>query len=76
VKIAGTITGIQGVEISQNPLEDKRGIVLGLDNNVKNRYRRLKNRKNKHPDAEIQRLIEQGYELKSYESYTPQNPNE
>jgi hypothetical protein len=76
VKLAGTITGIQGVEISQNPLEDKRGIVLGLDDNVKHRYRRLKHRKNKHPDAEIQRLIDQGYELKSFSETIPTNPNE
>ena len=66
VKLAGTITGIQGVEISQNPLEDKRGIVLGLDD--KHRYQGLKNRKTKHPDKEVALLEAQGYEVVNYQT--------
>jgi hypothetical protein len=70
VKISGTITGIQGIETVENPYDVGKGVILGNDS--KNRYQKLKQRKNKHPDAEVQRMLEDGYELKSYLSSMPQ----
>ena len=67
VKKSGVITGIQGVEILQSPY-DSKAVILGNDSTLKNRYRNLKQRKNKHPDLEIANLQSQGYELISYES--------
>ena len=61
----GTIQGVEGVEILQSPYD--RGIVItGTDD--KHRYQNLKNRKNKHEDPEVQRLIEQGYSVVSYQT--------
>ena len=68
VKKLGTVTGIQGVEILQSPY-DSKAVILGNDS--KNRYQRLKQRKTKHPDSEIQTLIEAGWELTNYQNYTP-----
>jgi hypothetical protein len=67
VKLSGTLTGINGVDILENPLDQGKGIVLGLDD-TKQRYQRLRKQKNKHPDNEVQRLIDQGYELKNYQT--------
>jgi hypothetical protein len=67
VKLSGTITGINGVDILENPLDQGKGIVLGLDN-TKQRYQKLRKQKNKHPDKEIQRMLEDGYELKNYQT--------
>jgi hypothetical protein len=72
-KREASISGIRGVETVDSPFDNK-AVILGNDS--KHRYQRLKNKKSKHPDKEVQNLIEQGYELKSYESYMPQNPNE
>ena len=65
VKKSGTIQGIQGVEILQSPY-DSKAVILGNDS--KNRYQNLKRQKTKHPDSEVQRLIEDGFELVSYQS--------
>jgi hypothetical protein len=67
VKLSGTISGINGIEILENPLDYKRGVVLGLDD-TKQRYKRIRKKQTKHPDAEVQRLIDQGYELKNYQT--------
>ena len=69
VKKSGTITGIQGIEISQNPFDENKGMILGNDS--KNRYQRLKQRKYKHPDKEVQKHIDDGYELTSYFTSMP-----
>jgi hypothetical protein len=59
-----------GIEPVHNPYDFNKGVILGNDS--KNRYQKLKQRKNKHPDAEVQRTPEDGYELKSYLSIMPQ----
>ena len=71
VQRQGTITGIQGVEVLTSPYDSKT-VILGDDSTLRNRYKNLKRQKNKHPDPEIQRLIEQGYEVLSYQNYTPE----
>ena len=69
-KKQGKISGITGIDILQNPFDQGRGIVLGIDD--KHRYQRLKHRKYKHPDQEVQKHLDDGYELKSYLSSMPQ----
>ena len=68
VQYQGKISGIQGVEILQSPY-DSKAVILGTDS--KNRYKNLRRRKSKHPDKEVQRLIEDGYELKAYSQDIP-----
>ena len=70
IKLSGKISGILGIEPVDNPYDFNKGVILGNDS--KNRYQKLKQRKNKHPDAEVQRMLEDGYELKSYLSSMPQ----
>ena len=76
VKKSGTITGIEGIEILQNPFDVGRGIITGTDD-AKNRYQKLKQRKTraKHHDKEVQRLIEDGFELKAYSQDIPVSNN-
>jgi hypothetical protein len=69
IKLSGKISGINGIETVENPFDEKKGIVLGLDD--KHRYQRLKQRRNKHFDAEVQQHLEDGYELTSYLSSMP-----
>ncbi len=69
VKLAGTISGITGTDILQNPFDYGKGIVLGVDD--KDRYKKLKRQRTKHPDAEVQRLIDQGYEVVNYQQDIP-----
>ena len=68
-KKQGKISGITGIDILENPYDQGKGIVLGVDD--KHRYQRLKQRKNKHPDQEVQKLIDQSWELQSYSSSPP-----
>jgi hypothetical protein len=65
----GKIAGIRGIEILQNPYDFSKGLILGNDS--KHRYQNLKRRQNKHPDKEIQRSIDEGYELTSYWTSMP-----
>jgi len=69
IKQSGKIAGIKGVEPIENKFDYGKGIVLGFDD--KHRYLRLRKRQNKHPDKEVQRLIDQGWELQSYSSSMP-----
>ena len=62
----GTIQGIEGVEILQSPY-DSKAVILGNDSTLKNRYQNLRRKPNKHPDKEVQNLIDSGYELISYQ---------
>lgn len=66
----GKISGIKGITPIENPFDFKKGKILGLDDR-KNRYSKLKKRQAKHPDKEIQKLIDDGYELKSYQQHNP-----
>jgi hypothetical protein len=68
-KKQGRISGIQGIEILQNPYDFSKGVIIGNDS--KHRYQRLKNRQNKHPDQEVQQHLDDGYELISYLSSMP-----
>ena len=63
VKKLGKISGITGIDIVQNPYDVGKGIVLGTDSRLTSRIKNLKRRQTKHPDAEVQKLIEQGYEV-------------
>jgi hypothetical protein len=60
--------------LSLNPFDQGKGIVLGNDS--KHRYQRLKQRKNKHPDQEVQKLIDQGWEVKNYQQDVPVSNND
>jgi hypothetical protein len=73
VKLSGTITGINGISPVDNPFDEKKGMVLGLDDmgSVKKRYSRLRKRQTKHEDKEVQAHIDQGYELISYQNDEP-----
>jgi hypothetical protein len=51
------------------PFDFKKGKILGLDDR-KNRYIKLKKRQAKHPNKEV-KLIDDGYELKSYQHDIP-----
>ena len=42
-----------------------------LGNDSKNRYKNLKRQKAKHPDLEVQKHIDDGYELTSYKTDIP-----
>ena len=70
-KKSGTITGITGIEILSSPYDEKKGLILGTDSRLSSRIRNLKRHKNKHPDAEVQKLIEQGYEVVNYQQDIP-----
>ena len=63
----GTIQGIQGVEILASPY-DSGTVITGDSSRLKDRMNRLKQRKNKHEDKEIQTLIEAGWELTNYQT--------
>jgi hypothetical protein len=69
IKLSGKISGINGIETVENPFDGKKGIVLGLDD--KHRYQRLRKKQSKHPDNEVQRLIDQGWEVKNYQQDVP-----
>ena len=69
VKHEGKISGIQGIETIDNPFDEKKGLILGNDS--KHRYQNLKRRQNKHPDKEVQKYLDDGYELTSYLSSMP-----
>ena len=72
IKLSGKISGITGIEVTTNPFDQGRGIILGNDSRLSSRIKNLKRRQTKHPDAEVQRMMEDGYELKSYLSSMPQ----
>jgi hypothetical protein len=66
----GKISGINGITPIYNPFDFKKGKILGLDDR-KNRYSKLKKKQTKHPDKEIQKLNDDGYELKRYSQDIP-----
>ena len=69
-KLEGTIKGIEGVEILQSPYE--RGTVItGTDDKLSSRYQRLKNRKTKHEDPEVQRELDKGNIVTNYHTSMP-----
>ena len=51
-KKQGSISGIQGIDILENPHDVGKGVILGNDARLTNRYKNLKRRQNKHPDNE------------------------
>jgi hypothetical protein len=65
----GRISGILGIEPIDNPYDFSKGVILGNDS--KHRYQKLRRQRTKHPDSEVQRLIEDGYELKAYSQDIP-----
>jgi hypothetical protein len=64
IKLSGKISGIPGIEPVDNPYDIGKSTILGNDS--KNRYRNLKRQKARHPDSEVQKHIDDGYELTSY----------
>jgi hypothetical protein len=69
IKLSGKISGILGIEPVDNPYDIGKSTILGNDS--KNRYQRLKQRKTKHEDKEVQTLVDEGYELKVYSQDIP-----
>ena len=71
-KMIGKISGINGISPVDNPFDFQKGTILGLNDMGKGkRYAKLKQRKNKHPDKEVQKLIDQGWEVKEYKTSIP-----
>ena len=70
-KKQGKISGITGIDIIQNPFDQGRGIILGNDARLSNRIKNLK-KQAKHPDKEVQKHLDDGYELTSYLNSMPQ----
>ena len=66
-KMQGKISGISGIEPIDNPFDFKKGTILGVDDRKK-RYRKLKKTQAKYP---VQKLIDDGYKLKSYQQNIP-----
>jgi hypothetical protein len=71
VKKQGKISGIQGIETIDNKFDYGRGVILGNDSRLSSRIKNLKRQKTKHPDAEVQRMIDDGYELVDYRQDIP-----
>jgi hypothetical protein len=71
-KKQGKISGIHGIEILQNPYDFSKGVILGNDARLTNRIKNIKRRQTKHPDKEVQKYIDDGYELTSYLNSMPQ----
>jgi hypothetical protein len=58
------------VEVIDNPFDFGKKLIKGLDNR-KDQYKKLKKRKskeNKHPDKDIQKYLNDGWELTNYSS--------
>jgi hypothetical protein len=71
IKKQGKIAGIQGIEILDNPYNEKKGVILGTDSRLGDRVRKLKRRQSKHQDKEVQAYLDKGYELTSYLNSMP-----
>ena len=71
VKHEGKISGITGIEPVDNKFDVGKSMILGTDSRLTSRIKNLKRRQTKHPDAEVQRMIDDGYELTSYSSSMP-----
>ena len=71
IKLSGKISGILGIEPVDNPYDIGKSTILGNDSRLSDRIRKLKYRQNKHEDKEVQRLIDQGYEVISYQNDVP-----
>ena len=73
VQKEGKISGISGVEVIDNPFDFGKKIIKGLDN--RKLQSRLKNKKRKtkekHNDKEIQKYLNDGWELQSYLNNMP-----
>ena len=67
----GKLSGIQGIDIIQNPYDEKKGSILGIDSRLSSRTKNIKRRQSKHPDKEIQAYLDKGWELKSYSDSLP-----
>ena len=76
VKKLGKISGITGIDIIQDPYDEKKGLILGIDSRLTSRTKNLKRRQTRHPDSEIAKLEAQGWELTSFSETVPTNPNE
>ena len=68
-KMLGKISGINGISPVENPYDFKKGKILGIDS--KHRYQKLKQRKNKHEDKEVQKIIDQGWTVQDYKTSIP-----
>jgi hypothetical protein len=77
-KKSGKISGITGIDIIQNPYDEKKGVILGTDSRLTSRIKNIKRKQTRHPDKEIALLEAQGWELTSFSETVPSptNPNE
>jgi hypothetical protein len=74
IQMKGKIAGIQGIQPVDNPYDLSKPTILGTGDKIggiKGRYQRLKRKQNKHPDKEVQALIDKGWEVTSYLSSIP-----
>ena len=74
LQMKGKIAGIQGITPRDNPYDFNKPKVLGTEDykgGIKGRYQRLKKKRDKHPDKEVQNHLEQGWELVSYKEVMP-----
>jgi len=73
IKQSGTISGISGVEPVENPYDFNKKTIVGLDSK-KERMRKLamkKSKERKYADKDIQRYLNDGWELTNYSSSPP-----
>ena len=74
VKRQGKTSGISGVEVIDNPFNFGKKMIKGLDNRkLQNRLKnnKKKTKKRKHPDKDIQKYLNDGWELTSYRNHVP-----
>jgi hypothetical protein len=71
-KMQGKIGGIDGIEPIDNPYDFNKKTIIGFDNK-KDQFHKLqkRKRKEKHADKEIQKYIEDGWEVTSYLNSVP-----
>jgi hypothetical protein len=71
-KIQGKVTGISGVEVIDNPFDFGKKFITGLGNKNKERYPiKKKKQKNKHAAKDIQKYLDDGWQLQSYSKSPP-----
>ena len=64
----GKISGISGIEPVSNPYDEKKGVILGNDSRLSSRIKKLKQRKNKHPDKYVQAELDKGNIVTNYQT--------
>jgi len=74
IQIKGRIAGIQGIQPVDNPYDLSKPTVVGTGDRIggiKGRYQKLLKKQRSHEDKEVQKLMEQGWEVTSYHQQMP-----